>query len=127
MKILAELLYTEDHEWVRVEGDKAYVGITDFAQHALGDLVFVELPEIDAEFNAGESFGALESVKAASDSYIPISGKILEINEEVVDDPSLLNQDAYANWMICVEIKDRSELERLMDAAAYEAHCSKGV
>lgn len=127
MKVVAELLYTKDHEWVKVEGDRAYIGITDFAQNAMGDIVFVELPEVDAEFSLGDSFGALESVKAASDAYIPVSGKIVESNEEIVDDPSLLNQDAYANWMICVELTDKLELDTLMSAAAYEEFCSKGV
>jgi len=123
MNVLKDLLYTKDHEWIKVEGDKAYVGITDYAQHALGDIVFVELAEVDAELNAGDSFGAVESVKAASDVYIAVSGTVLETNEAVVDDPSLLNQDAYANWMVCVNLKDKSELDGLMNAEQYEAHC----
>jgi glycine cleavage system H protein len=123
MNVLKDLLYTKDHEWVKVEGDKAYVGITDYAQHALGDIVFVELAEVDTELSAGDSFGAIESVKAASDSYIPVSGTVIEVNEAVVDDPSLLNQDAYENWMVCISIKDKSELDELMTAEQYEAHC----
>jgi glycine cleavage system H protein len=123
MNVLKNLLYTEDHEWIKVEGEKAYIGITDYAQHSLGDIVFVELPELDAEFNAGEAFGTVESVKAASDTYIPVSGTVIEINEAVVDDPSLLNQDAYENWMICINLKDKSELDKLMNAAQYEAQC----
>lgn len=124
MNVSKDLLYTESHEWVKVEGDKAYVGLTDFAQHALGDIVFVELPEVDAELSAGDSFAAVESVKAASDVYIPVSGTVVEINEAVVDDPSLLNQDAYENWMVCVTLSDKSELDGLMNAEAYETHCS---
>lgn len=123
MNVLKELLYTKDHEWVKVEGDKAYVGITDYAQHALGDIVFVELSDVDTELSAGDSFGAIESVKAASDSYIPVSGTVVEVNEAVTDDPSLLNQDAYANWMICIALSDKSELDALMSAEQYEAHC----
>lgn len=125
MNILKNLYYTEDHEWVKIDGDKAYIGITDFAQHALGDIVFVELPEVDTEFSIEDSFGAVESVKAASDIYMPVSGTVVEANESVVDDPSLLNQDAYENWLICVTLKDMSELNNLMNAEAYEAHCSK--
>jgi glycine cleavage system H protein len=124
MKVLKDLFYTESHEWVKVEGNKAYIGITDFAQHALGDIVFVELPEADTELSAGDSFAAVESVKAASDVYVPVSGTVVEANEAVVDDPSLLNQDAYENWMIAVTLSDKSELDKLMDAKAYETHCS---
>ena len=123
MSVLKDLLYTKDHEWIKVEGEKAYIGITDYAQHALGDIVFVELSEVGTELNAGDSFGAIESVKAASDSYIPVSGEIIEVNEAVVDDPSLLNQDAYANWMISITLSNKSDLDELMDAAQYEAHC----
>jgi glycine cleavage system H protein len=123
MNVLKDLLYTKDHEWIKVEGEKAYVGITDYAQHALGDIVFVELAEVDAELNAGDSFGAVESVKAASDVYIAVSGTVVEINEAVVDDPSLLNQDAYANWMVCVTLSNKSELDGLMNAEQYEAYC----
>lgn len=125
MNVLKGLYYTENHEWLKVEGDKAYIGLTDFAQHALGDIVFVELPEVGAEFGMGESFSAVESVKAASDIYMPASGTVLETNDEVVDDPSLLNQDAYANWMISVTLSNESELDKLMDAKAYEAYCSE--
>ena len=123
MNVLKDLLYTKDHEWIKVEGEKAYVGITDYAQHALGDIVFVELAEVDTALSAGDAFGAVESVKAASDVYIAVSGTVIETNEAVVDDPSLLNQDAYANWMICVTISDKSELDGLMNEEQYEAHC----
>lgn len=125
MKIVKGLFYTEDHEWIKVEGNKAYIGITDFAQNALGDIVFVELPEIDTEFNAGDAFGVVESVKAASDIYIPVDGKVVEANEDIVDDPALVNQDAFENWMIAVELSDKSQLDDLMNAEEYEEHCSK--
>ena len=124
MNVLQDLLYTKDHEWIKVEGDKAYIGITDYAQHALGDLVFVELSDVDTELSAGDSFGAVESVKAASDVYIPVSGTIVETNEAVIDDPAVLNQDAYGNWMVCIALSDKSELDGLMNADQYAAHCS---
>lgn len=125
MKILGNLLYTKDHEWVRVEGERAYIGITDYAQHSLGDIVFIELPEVDAEFSKGEAFGVVESVKAAADIYMPISGRIVEINEEITEDPSLVNQDAFENWMIAVELFDKEELNELMNAEEYKAFCNK--
>ncbi|MBU5591963.1 glycine cleavage system protein GcvH [Clostridium sp. MSJ-4] len=125
MNIIKELLYTKDHDWVKVEGDKAYIGITDYAQHALGSIVFVELPEEDSEFEKEEVFGVIESVKAASDSLIPISGKVVKINEEVVDDPGILNEAPYDNWLLCVEISNKSELDELMNAADYEELCNK--
>lgn len=125
MKILEGLFYTEEHEWVKVEGNKAYIGITDFAQEQLGDIVYVELPEVDDEIEKGGTFGVIESVKAASDSYLPISGTVLEINEALEDEPELLNADAFANWMISVELKDPTELEALMNSVAYEEFCNK--
>lgn len=117
--VLNELKYTKDHEWVKVEGATGTIGIADYAQHALGDIVFVELPEIGREFKAGSTFAVVESVKAASDIYMPVGGKVTAINEAVVEDPSLLNQDAYGNWMIKVEVADMADLDALMDAAAY--------
>lgn len=125
MTIVKGLFYSEDHEWVKVEGNTAYVGITDYAQHALGDIVFVELPEIDKELKVGDVFGVVESVKAASDMFTPISGTILEANEEIVDDPALINQDAFANWMIKLELGDKSELDKLMNAKEYEDFCGE--
>jgi len=125
MKILKDLLYTKDHEWVKAQGNEAYIGITDYAQHALGDIVFVDLPEIGQEFEAGDNFSAVESVKAASDIYIPISGKILNINEALSDDPALINQDPYENWLVLIEIKDESQLNDLMNSEEYEIHCKK--
>lgn len=123
-KVIEGLLYSESHEWVKVEGNVAIVGITDFAQHAMGDLSYVDMPEVDDEFEAGEEFGAVESVKAASDLFCPVSGTVVEVNEELEDAPELLNQDAFANWIMKVEMKDASELDALMDAAAYEAMCA---
>lgn len=125
MKVLKNLLYTREHEWIKVSGGKAYIGITDFAQHSLGDIVFVELPEIDSDLSEGDTFGVVESVKAASDVYMPIDGKVLEANEAVVDDPALINEDAYDNWMILVEISDKSQLDELLTAEEYEDFCSK--
>ncbi|MDF2674644.1 MAG: glycine cleavage system protein [Clostridiales bacterium] len=125
MKVLKSLLYTKEHEWVKVSGGKAYIGITDFAQHSLGDIVFVELPEVDSELSEGDTFGVVESVKAASDVFMPIDGKILEANEAIVDDPALINEDAYENWMMLVEISDKAQLDNLMTAEEYEDFCSK--
>lgn len=119
-KIVEGLLYSEDHEWVKVEGNVATVGITDLAQDQLGEIVYVELPDEDDEFDAGETFGVIESVKAASDSFMPVSGKIVGINEELEDSPESLNSDPYANWIIKVELSDESQLEGLMDAKKYE-------
>lgn len=125
MKVVEGLLYTKEHEWIKVEGKSAYIGITDYAQKALGSIVFVELPEVDSEFSAGDTFGTIESVKAASDAYIPVDGKISEVNEALVDSPELLNEDAYENWMIHVEISDESQLNGLMQSKDYEDFCSK--
>ena len=119
-KVIEGLYYSESHEYVRVEGDYGYVGITDYAQHALGNVVYVDMPEVDDEVEAGEDFGAVESVKAASDLYSTVSGKDVEVNEALEDAPELINQDAFANWIIKVELSDKSELDNLMDAAAYE-------
>eukprot|EP00934_Nitzschia_sp_Nitz4_P001834 Nitzschia sp. Nitz4//scaffold289_size23394//5989//6649//NITZ4_008476-RA/size23394-processed-gene-0.11-mRNA-1//-1//CDS//3329545819//1834//frame0 len=118
--------YTPAHEYVDVEGTVGTCGITDFAQEALGDIVFVDLPEVGDDYNKGESFGSVESVKAASDVYSPVSGKILEVNEEIVDAPDLVNSAAESDgWFMKIEISDASELESLMDAAAYKEHCEK--
>ena len=117
------LLYSESHEWVKVEGEIALIGITDFAQNALGDLSYVDMPEVDDEVSQGEAFGAVESVKAASDLISPVSGTVVEINGELEDNPELLNQDAFANWIIKVSISDKVELDALMDAGQYEEFC----
>ena len=117
------LYYSESHEYVKVEGNIGYIGITDYAQHALGNVVYVDLPDVDDEVTAGEEFGAVESVKAASDIISPVSGTIIEVNEALDDEPELLNKDAFVNWIIKVELSDKSELDGLMDAKAYEAFC----
>ena len=124
-KVLEGLYYSESHEFVRVEGKYGYIGITDYAQNALGNVVYVDMPEVDDEVTAGEEFGAVESVKAASDLMSPVSGTVVEINEALDDQPELINQDAYANWIIKVEMADASELDSLMDAKAYAAFCDK--
>ena len=122
-KVIEGLYYSESHEYVRVEGEYGYVGITDYAQHALGNVVYVDMPEVDDEVETGEDFGAVESVKAASDLISPVSGTLVEVNEALEDAPELLNQDAFENWIIKVQLSDKAELDNLMDAAAYEEHC----
>ena len=117
------LYYSESHEYVRVEGEFGYIGISDYAQHALGNVVYVDMPEVDDEVTAGEEFGAVESVKAASDLIAPVSGTIVEINEALEDEPELLNKDAFGNWIIKVQLSDKSELDNLMDVEAYKAMC----
>ena len=116
-----ELKYTEDHEWVRVENGKVYVGITHYAQEQLGDVVFVELPEVGEEFSAGDAFGVVESVKTVSDLFMPLGGKIVEINEELEDTPETVNEDPYGEgWIIAIELSDPGQLEELMDSEAYQ-------
>ena len=124
-KVLEGLYYSESHEYVRVEGDYGFIGITDYAQSALGNVVYVDMPEVDDEVTAGEEFGAVESVKSASDLMSPVSGTVVEVNEALEDQPELVNEDAYENWIIKVELSDKAELDALMDAAAYEAFCAK--
>ena len=117
------LYYSESHEYVRIEGEYGYIGISDYAQHALGNVVYVDMPEVDDEVEAGEEFGAVESVKAASDLIAPVSGTVVEVNEALDDQPELLNQDPYENWIIKVELSDKTELDNLMEASAYEGFC----
>ena len=124
-KIIEGLYYSESHEYVRVEGEYGYIGITDYAQNALGNVVYVDMPDVDDELEAGSDFGAVESVKAASDLISPVSGTVVEVNEALEDSPELINKDAFANWIVKVELSDKSELDGLMDAAAYEKHCEK--
>ena len=124
-KVIEGLYYSESHEYVRVEGNFGFIGITDYAQNALGNVVYVDLPDVDDEVTAGEEFGAVESVKAASDLMSPVSGTIVEVNEALDDQPELVNQDAFENWIIKVEISDKSDLDNLMDAKAYAAFCEK--
>ena len=121
-KIVEGLLYSESHEWVKVEGNIAVIGVSDFAQKEMGDITYVDIPEVDDEVNAGEEFGALESVKAASDLISPVSGTVVEVNEALEDAPESINEDAFAAWIIKVEMSDKAELDALMDAAAYKAH-----
>lgn len=122
MKILKDLYYTKDHEWLKVEGDEAYIGLSDYAQDSLGDIVYVELPEVDDEFNKEDAFSAVESVKAASDVYMPVDGRIVEVNESLLDEPNLLNEDPYKNWIVKIEIADKSQLEELMTSDEYEQY-----
>ena len=117
------LKFTEDHEWLKIEGNTATVGITEHAAHQLGELVFVELPEVGAEFDKGDDAATVESVKAASEVYAPLKGKIIAINDKIVDDPSLVNSDPTGEgWFVKMELSDPSEAESLMDEAAYKAH-----
>ena len=120
-KIVEGLKYAESHEWVKVEDGVAVVGVTDYAQAEMGDITYVDMPDVDDEVAAGEEFGALESVKTASDLISPVSGKVVAVNEELDEAPEKVNEDAYANWIIKVEMSDPSELDALMDAAAYKA------
>ena len=119
-KIAKGLLYSESHEWVKVEGNIAVIGVSDFAQAEMGDITYVDLPDEGDEIEKGEDFGALESVKASSELYAPVSDKVVEVNTALEDAPELINEDAFENWIIKVEMSDESELEDLMDAKAYE-------
>lgn len=120
-KVLEGLKYSETHEWVKVDGDVAIIGVTDFAQKEMGDITYVDMPEVDDEVEKEDEFGALESVKASSDLVCPVSGTVVEINEDLEDAPELVNQDAYENWIIKVKMSDPSELDSLLDAAGYIA------
>lgn len=124
-KLIEGLKYSETHEWVKVEGDIATVGVTDFAQSEMGDITYVDMPEVDDEVSKDEEFGALESVKASSDLVCPVSGTVVENNAAIEDAPELINQDPYENWIIKVKMSDPSELDALMDAAAYKAMIEK--
>lgn len=122
-KTIEGLFYSESHEWVKVDGETAIIGISDHAQQAMGNIVYVDMPEEEDEVTANEDFGAVESVKAASDLISPVSGVVVEVNEALADAPELLNNDAYENWIIKVKMDDPEELKNLMDAAAYEKFC----
>lgn len=124
-KVIEGLYYSESHEWVKVEGDVAVIGVSDFAQAEMGDITYVDAPDVDDEFEQGEEFGALESVKASSDLYCPVSGVVTEVNDAVVDTPELVNQDAYENWIIKVQMSDPSQVEGLMNTAAYTEFIAK--
>jgi len=121
MKVPANLLYTDDHEWVRVEGGEAVIGITDFAQNELGDIVFVEVETLDEELDKGDTFGTIEAVKTVSDMFMPIGGTVLEVNEALEDTPEIINSDPYGDgWIIKIKIADAGELDALLDADAYK-------
>ena len=121
MSIPEELLYTKEHEWTRIDDNVATIGITDYAQGELGDIVYIELPEVGTQVNQGDSFGTIEAVKAVSDLYAPLSGEVVEINESLNDEPEKVNQDPYdKGWMIKIQISDESEKEELLGSAQYE-------
>ena len=120
-KVIEGLKYSESHEWVKVEGNVAFIGVSDFAQKEMGDITYVDMPEEGDDVLAGEEFGALESVKAASDLISPVSGTVVLVNSALEDAPEAINEDAYASWIIKVEMSLPSELDKLMDAAAYKA------
>lgn len=124
-KVVEGLLYSESHEWVKVENDVATVGVSDYAQQEMGDITYVDVPNAGEEVVKGEEFGALESVKASSDLYAPVSGTVIEVNVALEGSPELINGDAFASWLIKVKMSDAGELGDLMDAAAYEASISE--
>ncbi|RZF22960.1 glycine cleavage system protein GcvH [Halobacteriovorax vibrionivorans] len=123
--IPTELKYTKEHEWVKAEGDIVTVGITDFAQNSLGDIVFVELPEVGQEFSKDDTFGVVESIKSASDLYLPVSGVVTEVNEELPDAPDSLNSDPYDSWMVKVKMTNQDELSDLLSNEDYESLCQE--
>lgn len=125
MNIIEGIKYSKDHEWVKVEGEKAYIGISDFAQENLGDIVYVELPEVGVQINKGDVLSVVESVKAASDIYSPISGKVVEVNEGLNDDTEQINKDPYNSWIAVLEFKNADETEDLLDAQAYKNLCDE--
>lgn len=125
MEIKKGLYYSEDHEWVKVEVGIATIGITDFAQHSMGEIVYVELPMEEDQLEAGDVFGVLESVKAASDSFTPVSGEVVEVNEVLEDEPELINESPYEAWILKIEMSDESELNNLMSPEEYEEFCNK--
>ena len=118
-KIVEGLLYSDSHEWVKVDGDVAIIGVTDYAQAEMGDITYVDLPEVDDEVSAGEDFGALESVKASSELYSPVSGTVIAVNEALEDAPELVNEDAFGSWIIKVRMSNPDELKALLDAEGY--------
>lgn len=123
MNIPENLLFTEDHEWLRIEGEEAYIGVTDFAQKELGDIVFVEVETIDETLEKGEAFGTIEAVKTVSDMFMPVGGTVLEVNEALDGEPETINKDPYGNgWIVKIALADKSDLDELLDAAAYKAN-----
>jgi glycine cleavage system H protein len=125
MEVKKGLYYSEDHEWVKVEEGVATIGITDFAQHSMGEIVYVELPMEEDELDAGDVFGVLESVKAASDSFTPVSGEVVEVNEVLEDEPELINESPYDAWILKIMMSNESELKDLMSPEEYEEFCNK--
>ena len=125
MEVKKGLYYSEDHEWIKVEEGVATIGITDFAQHSMGEIVYVELPMEEDELDAGDVFGVLESVKAASDSFAPVSGEVVEVNEALEDEPELINESPYDAWILKIMMSNESELKDLMSPEEYEEFCNK--
>ncbi|SHO49004.1 glycine cleavage system protein GcvH [Desulfopila aestuarii] len=119
LNLPANVRYTEDHEWAKIVGSTVRIGVSDYAQDQLGDIVFVEFPEVGDSFEQGEEFGSLESVKAVSELYLPLSGEIVAINEDLADSPELINEDPYVNWIVEIKPADKSEFEELMNAEQY--------
>ncbi|MFN2105664.1 MAG: glycine cleavage system protein GcvH [Candidatus Promineifilaceae bacterium] len=124
-KILPDLWYTDDDEWIRVDGDTAVIGVSDYAQDSLSDIVYLELPEVGDSFGKGDTFGVIESVKAAADLMMPVGGEIIEVNEDLLDTPEAVNEDPYASWLVKITMSDAAELDDLMDAEAYAAYCEE--
>lgn len=124
-KLVKDLYYSEEHEWIKVEGDVAYIGITDYAQDQLGDIVYVDCGTVGANVSVGDAVAVIESVKAASDVYSPLSGEIVKVNESLADAPETVNQDAFGNFLFAVKMSDTSELDALLDADAYASFCDK--
>jgi glycine cleavage system H protein len=124
-KIVEGLWYTEDDEWIRVEGDEAVIGVSDYAQDSLSDIVYLELPSADDSFDQGDTFGVVESVKAAADLMMPVAGKIVAVNEDLLDAPETVNGDPYGAWMVRIVMSDPGQVEGLMDAAAYATYCAE--
>ena len=121
MKVIPSLKYTDKHEWVRMDGEFAYIGITDYAQDKLGEVLFVEMPEVGDELTQGEEYGVVESSKVASDLVAPISGEVVEINEKLDDEPEYINEDAYDAWIVKIKVADEDELESLLNSDGYES------
>ena len=125
MKVIKGLYYSKEHEWVKVVDGKAYIGITEFAANALGDIVFVELPEVDSDYDKDDVLGVVESVKAASDLFTPVSGTVIYVNEDLEDEPELLNADPYKHYIAILQLKDENELKDLMDSESYKSYCEE--
>jgi len=125
MTINKMLLYTKNHEWVRVEGEVAFIGITDYAQHAMGDIVYIEAPDVDEEIQAEEGLGVVESVKAASDIYAPISGTVIEVNEDLEDSPEMINENPYDTFIVKISLTDKTELDKLLNAEEYASYLNE--